>query len=238
MGFGKSIGKDIVSVIALVVLCAPLCACDAASPRLAPSAPIQWSAGGKRVVLATPDIELSELTAGGANAPRADWTKTAIELTGNDIAAALGARGIAVARADTGANPRESQIVKLNSAVGQAILLHLYYSPIKLPQKGDALDWTLGPGASLLRDKYHGDYALFVHLRDSYSSTGRQALIGVAALLLVPVPGGFQSGFASLVDLRSGKIVWFNRLLSVNGDLRSPEDAHDTVGELLKGLPL
>jgi hypothetical protein len=225
-------------VIALAFLCAPLVACDAASPRLAESTTIQWSDQAKRVVLATPDIELSELTAGGANAPRADWTRTAIDLTAKDIAAALLARGIAVTTADTAASPRESQIVKLNSAVGQAILLHLYYSPIKLPEKGDALDWTLGPGVGVLREKYHGDYALFVHLRDSYSSTGRQALMGVAALLLVPVPGGFQSGFASLVDLRTGRIVWFNRLLSVNGDLRNQDDARDTVGELLQGMPL
>jgi len=225
-------------IIALAFLCAPLMACDAASPRLAESTTIQWSSQDKRVVLVTPDIELSELTAGGANAPRADWTRTAIELTGRDIEAALSARGIAVTRSDTGASPRESQIVKLNSAVGQAILLHLYYSPIKLPEKGDALDWSLGPGVSLLREKYHGDYALFVHVRDSYSSTGRQALMGVAALLLVPVPGGFQSGFASLVDLLSGRIVWFNRLLSVNGDLRNQDEARDTVGELLQGMPL
>ena len=224
--------------IALAFLCAPLCACDAASPRLAESAPIAWSSGGKTIVLATPDIELSELTAGGAEAPRADWTGSAIALTRKEIAATLAARGVAVAEADTGANVGESQIVKLNSAVGQAILLHLYYSPIKLPEKGAALDWTLGPGVAVLHDKYHGDYALFVHLRDSYSSTGRQALMGVAALLLVPVPGGFQSGFASLVDLRTGRIVWFNRLLSVNGDLRNANDARDTVGELLKGLPL
>jgi hypothetical protein len=224
--------------IALLLLCAPLCACDAASPRLADSTPVSWTDSGKRVVLATPDIELSELTAGGANAPRADWTRSAIERTRADITATLSAKGVAVSEADTQNDARESQIVKLNSAVGQAILLHLYYSPIKLPQKGAALDWTLGPDVKLLRDKYHGDYALFVHLRDSYSSTGRQALMGVAALLLVPVPGGFQSGFASLVDLRTGKIVWFNRLLSVNGDLRNREDARDTVGELLKGLPL
>jgi hypothetical protein len=224
--------------IALLLLCAPLSACDAASPRLADNAPIAWSEAGKRVVLATTDIELSELTAGGANAPRADWTQSAIDLTRRNIAASLSARGVTITEADTRSDGRESQIVKLNSAVGQAILLHLYYSPIKLPQKGAALDWTLGPGARLLRDRYHGDYALFVHLRDSYSSTGRQALMGVAALLLVPVPGGFQSGFASLVDLRTGRIVWFNRLLSVNGDLRNPDDARDTVGELLKGLPL
>lgn len=226
MGFRK--------ILALSVLCAPLCGCDAASPMLAGNAPLS----GHSVILVTPDIELSELTAGGANAPRADWTRTAIALTGRHITAALAARGVTVTPADTAGDAREAQLVKLNSAVGNAILLHLYYSPIKLPQKGDALDWTLGPGVGRLRAHYHGDYALFVHVRDSYSSTGRQALIGVAALLLVPVPGGFQSGFASLVDLRTGKIVWFNRLLSVNGDLRHDDDARDTVGELLKGLPL
>jgi len=224
-------------VITLFLLCVPLCACDAASPRLADGATISWS-GEKRIVLATPDIELSELTAGGVNAPRADWTGDAISLTRKDVTDTLAARGVSVIEADTGANARESQIVKLNSAVGQAILLHLYYSPIKLPQKGDALDWTLGPGVNVLRDKYGGDYALFIHVRDSYSSTGRQALIGVSALLLIPVPGGFQSGFASLVDLRTGQIVWFNRVLSVNGDMRNPDDARDTVGELLQGLPL
>jgi hypothetical protein len=225
-------------IFASLFFCMPLCACDAASPRLADSAPLVFEAAQKRVVLATPDIELSELTTGGANAPRADWTKSAIAHTRGQIAAMLGARGVQLVEADTMADARESQLVKLNSAVGQAILLHLYYSPIKLPQKGDALDWSLGPDAVLLRRHYQGDYALFIHLRDSYSSTGRQALMGVAALLLVPVPGGFQSGFASLVDLRSGKIVWFNRLLSINGDLRNEKDARDTVGELLKGLPL
>lgn len=223
--------------IALFLLCLPLCACDAASPRLAESATVSWS-GEKRVVLATPDIELSELTAGGVDAPRADWTGSAIALTRKDIADTLAARGVRAVEADTAANARESQIVKLNSAVGQAILLHLYYSPIKLPEKGDALDWTLGPGVKVLRDKYQGDYALFIHIRDSYSSTGRQALMGVSALLLIPVPGGLQSGFASLVDLRTGRIVWFNRVLSVNGDLRNADDARDAVGELLQGLPL
>src|SRR5215469_7435203 len=109
-------------VITLLLLCVPLCACDAASPRLADGATISWS-GEKRIVLATPDIELSELTAGGVNAPRADWTGDAISLTRKDVTDTLAARGVSVIEADTGANARESQIVKLNSAVGQAILL-------------------------------------------------------------------------------------------------------------------
>ena len=49
--------------------------------------------------------------------------------------------------------------------------------------------------------------------------------------------GGEQHGFASLVDLRSGDIVWFNRLLSVVGDLRTEEPAAKTVSQLLEGLP-
>lgn len=224
--------------IALVFLCAPLWGCDAASPRLAATVPITWSDSAKRVVLVTPDIELSELTAGGAEAPRADWTQKAVSLSTDAIRARLAAQGVGVVMADTAADPRENQLVKLGSAVGDAILIHLYYSPIKLPQKGDALDWTLGPGVKILRERYKGDYALLLHVRDTYSSTGRQALMGVAAFLLVPVPGGLQSGFAALVDLRTGKIVWFNRLLSVDGDMRNPDDARDTVGELLKGLPL
>ena len=60
----------------------------------------------------------------------------------------------------------------------------------------------------LLRDKYRADYSLFVHLRDSYASPGR----GVA------LEGGSQVGFASLVDLNTGDIVWINRLRRNSGD--------------------
>jgi hypothetical protein len=35
------------------------------------------------------------------------------------------------------------------------------------------------------------------------------------------IMGGVQSGFASLVDLRTGDIVWFNQLGRATGDLRS-----------------
>lgn len=112
-----------IRIVALLFVCAPLYACEAASPRLADSAPIAWSGTAKTIVLATPDIELSELTAGGAEAPRSDWTKTAIDLTAKNIAATLGTRGVTVIQADTRTDARMSQVVKLNSAVGQAILL-------------------------------------------------------------------------------------------------------------------
>ena len=49
--------------------------------------------------------------------------------------------------------------------------------------------------------------------------------------------GAVQYGFASLVDLRSGDIVWFNQLHSQTGEIREAGPAKDTVAELLTGCP-
>jgi hypothetical protein len=43
--------------------------------------------------------------------------------------------------------------------------------------------------------------------------------------------------FASVVDLNTGDIVWFNRLISTTGDLRNQKEANKSVANLLKGLP-
>jgi hypothetical protein len=40
-------------------------------------------------------------------------------------------------------------------------------------------------------------------------------------------------GFASLVDLETGDIVWFNRLARAHGDLRTPDAAAETVKALV-----
>ena len=109
---------------------------------------------------------------------------------------------------------------------------------INLPTKGKNLDWSLGPGVTALRDHYNGDYALFVYVRDSYSSPGRTAVIILGAIAGIGVQGGTQVGFASLVDLRTGKIVWFNRLISSTGSLKEDKPAAATVKNLLAGLPL
>jgi len=57
------------------------------------------------------------------------------------------------------------------------------------------------------------------------------------ALLGVGLAGGAQTGYASLVDLRTGRVVWFNNLARGFGDLREPEPARETVEALLKSFP-
>jgi len=78
-------------------------------------------------------------------------------------------------------------------------------------------------------------------VRDSYASAERQAaMVGIAILSLgraVPL-GGVQLGYASLVDLNTGQVVWFNRLQRGRGDLREGDKAAETLNALLAEFPI
>lgn len=195
-----------------------------------------------RILLMEPDIELSELTAAGLEEPKADWTlrgRKNVDLALEDFFAAGSVRLVRY-RPPAG-NPdierRDDQLVKLHERVGSSILMHLYGSAATLPGKGGKLDWTLGAGTADLGVEQRADYALFVYIRDSYATAGRVATMVVMALIGVDVQGGIQVGFVSLVDLKTGDVVWFNRLVSETGDLREREPAAKAVDKLLAGFP-
>lgn len=188
------------------------------------------------------DVELSVLTAGGLLEPRADWTESAEKYMSIALQRYQDTRGAQLVKyhQPEGEDLFEQKLIeieRLHSVVGQAILTHEYNNQLKLPSKGEAFDWTLGADVSALKDKYKADYALFLFVRDSYSSAGRIFMQLFAAALGVGIAGGQQLGFASLVDLNTGKISWFNRLFSGVGDIRTQESAEQTVALLLEGLP-
>lgn len=196
-----------------------------------------------RVLLMRPDIELSELTVGGLLEPKADWTAAAGEHVVAALRAELQGKKAALVpyQAPTQNPAREyahTQLVKLHDVVGGAIVVHKYLPAFALPSKKDTFDWTLGQGVNVLREDYGAEYGLFILFRDSYASAGRKVMMVGAALFGVGIPGGTQVGFASLVDLRSGDILWFNRLISPAGDLRTPEGARKAVQNLLADLSL
>ena len=63
-------------------------------------------------------------------------------------------------------------------------------------------------------------------------------VIGAAALG-VSLPMGGQEAYASLVELKTGKVVWFNQAVAgPTADMRSPEGAKLLTEALLKDLPL
>ncbi len=194
---------------------------------------------GAEVLIVESDIELSELLGSGVQQPRADWTEGARRLVDDAIADELQRRGARLTHYRAPQDPqlaqRQRQAILLHEAVGTSILIHRHFG-VPLPHKGKAFDWTLGPGVRALDPDAR--YALFVFIRDSYASGGRKAMMAVGLLLGVGVSLGQQVGFASLVDLEDGRVVWFNLLSSQTGDLRDAEGAKASVAKLLDGVPL
>lgn len=189
------------------------------------------------------DVELSELSFGGVPTVRADWSdlaQTHMQAALDRFMAGRTARTIALADADVtqDINTTEGQVIKLFGAVGASIANHRYNPQLALPTKGDKFDWSLGPEVQSLAQRQNAEYALFLFVRDSYASGERAIAIGLAAVLFgVALQGGIQTGYAALVDLKTGEIAWFNRLLRGTGDLRTEAMARETIDALLVEFP-
>ncbi len=198
--------------------------------------------GTAKVLLMEPDVEVSLLTAGGLLEPNAQWTQQAKASVAKALSKELGEFEAQVVTYSApefeNANDPHVQVIKMHRAVAKSILLHKYTGIYQLPTEDGKLDWSLGPGTQSLLQEYDADFGLFVYLRDSFSSGGRTALIVLGALMRVQVEGGQQFGFASLVDLRSGDVLWFNRLIRKAGDIRDGDGAETAVDDLLEDLPL
>jgi hypothetical protein len=216
-----------------VLACGSLAACVQTTALKSTNATFDWSSPQKRVLLIAPDVELAEVTAGGLREPRADWSDHAAHAIEASIGQALAQRGIEVSTLETLNDPHDVQLAKLHSVVGMEILFH-HMGLSKLPTKTSPLDWTLGPGTNDLRGRHGADYGMFVFVRDSYSSGTRKAM-----MMLGMANGGMQGAFVSLVDLRTGNIVWFNQLFTEGGgDLRDGSGAPAFTADLLKGAPI
>jgi hypothetical protein len=202
--------------------------------------------GNYRLIVMRPHVRVTVLTAGGLREPREDWTEQARA----NVLAALqeqqakrgGKATIAATPQDAGADPQiVNELDRLHEAVGLTIRMHKYTPGFELPTKKGIFDWTLGPRAVEYGRVSGYDYALFLHAEDSFSSGGRIALQAVSMLgcvvgvCIVPASGS-QVAFVSLVDLKTGKVVWYNFLFSEDGDIRKPEGAKEMVELLLDDM--
>lgn len=196
-----------------------------------------------KLVLVPFDMELFSLSAGGVLEPRADWTdaaqrhfRTAL-MARKDI---VGPDTVELKEADL---DELGQLNALHGTVAEAVFLHHMVKMPALPTKNEALDWTLGDAVAPLRTRTGADYALFFWVRDSYATAERKAamvamtIVGAAFGVAIIPAGGQQVGYASLVDLKTGRIVWFNNLMRASGDLREVQPAAETVEALLRTFP-
>lgn len=196
------------------------------------------------VVLMRPDMEVGELQAGGVVEPNADWTKAAREHLAKAMEASHRNRNIELKPIDE-RQADNAQLVAdyeaLHRAVAEAIVTYKYQGA-KLPTKKDRFDWTLGPGAQKLGEASGANYALFFHGRDNFASASRKAVqvagfLGCLVGVCVITRGGQHVYYASLVELSTGNVVWFNVLRGSKGDVREAEGAQGMVDAMMASMP-
>lgn len=228
------LGRSTCAVVVLYVV--TLGAALAESRNLAPDFP--GLPKGAAIAVMQPDIELFSMSAGGVQEPKADWTEAALKHVQGALASKAASLGMTMRELSENDADDLAEVNALHAAVARSIALHHMMGGVyALPTKDGKLDWSLGDAVVPLRERAGSDYALFIWMRDSYASTERKVAMFVMAALGVGITGGFQVGYASLVDLRNGRVLWFNQLVRGTGDLRETEPANETVTALLKNFP-
>jgi hypothetical protein len=145
----------------------------------------------------------------------------------------------------TAASPEDAvaQYAALHKAIVASILEHQYnLGGGKLPTKKDAFAYTMGPGAAQLGAMSGANYGLFIMTNDEFASASRKTmqvagLLGCMVGFCVIVRGGVHDSYASLVELSTGNIVWFNLQRGSKGDVRQEAGARDMARAILASMP-
>ena len=207
--------------------------------------------GDYDLIVMRPVVEVGTVTAGGLVQPNAEWSQQArthlVEALRRYETERGGRTVFLDSRSGLDGVPPETvaNLERLFIAVGNSIILHRYMGA-ELPTKRRlGIDWTLGEDAVAFGQATGMEYALFLHAEDSIASTERTAIqiVGIAGCVIgfcAPQGGGGQSAYASLVDLRTGEVAWFNILQTSSllpgvrfGDLRTADGAEQLVDRLI-----
>lgn len=230
-----------------------LAVCAAAVLLLAPAiSSAQQKSGSKegfalkeksvRILLVRPTIKTGAQSTGGLFEPNADWTAQARENIAAALSVAQKKLGNDVVVADEPIGPAAEKMADyraLFSVLADSVIEYQFFVGNRLPTKKrkGTFDWTMGPGVVAIAGDTGADYALFIYNEDQYGSTGRKILQLFAAMAYITVKSGEHRGFAGLVDLHTGDLVWLNADQEMGGDVRTPEGAQKRVAELLKKFP-
>ena len=200
------------------------------------------SLAGQKILIVRPTVWVGEQSTGGMAEPNADWTAQSRIL----LAEELGRRqknfrvevvsetdalaGDAALLADYGA---------LFESVAGAVVEYQFFKGNRLPtRKNHPFEWTLGPSGKVLAERTGARYALFINVKDEFGSFGRKMFQVLAAGLVgVGVQSGVHRGYAGLVDLETGNLLWLNADNAMGGDVRVADGMQKRVDQLLEGFP-
>lgn len=200
---------------------------------------------GKKILVLRPFVSVGAQSTGGMFEPNGDWTETArknIQVALEQLQTKLGNSVVIPPEAYGEDAQRLQEHLALFAAVSQAVIEYQFFVGNRLPTKkrdakNDVFDWSLGTGVASLPGAKDADYALFIYNRDAYGSTGRKVLQVFAAMGGIPVTAGEHQGYAGLIDLKTGDVLWLNADGKMGGDVREPDGSEKRVRQLLEDFP-
>ncbi len=193
-----------------------------------------------RVVVLKKDISVAEVTTGGLDQPKADWTKQAQSSFDTAFQANLSQRSIQyVPTPELKGDDAKllSNYLDLLKITADQAVKHEVFAGEALPTKNSELSWSLGPQISVLGSKLAADYGLIMYSRNSYISKGRKSAEIVSSLFGEKAPTGVNAGSMTLVDLKTGDIVWMNIDVLLNGDVRNDAGSIEQISQLMRNFP-
>jgi len=201
---------------------------------------------GKTILVFRPTVRVGAQSTGGMFEPNADWTDQGRKNIAEALAKRQGSLGNKVISAPVSYG-EEAQLVEeysaLFAAVSQSVIQYQFFVGNRLPtkkrdNKANVFEWSLGKGVASLPGAKEADYALFIYNKDAYGSTGRKLLQAVALLGAgVAIQSGEHAGYAGLVDLKTGDLLWLNADGAMGGDVREVDGADKRINQLLEEFP-
>lgn len=193
------------------------------------------------VLVLPADIVVSQVSVGGDDQPRADWTEAATESLNDALDEFFFNRGVMPVRYASDAIADEDLDI-----IRQA---NINLDAIQLAQQGDAMpgmrEYALTPELTRSLEEYGADYAVFVMLRARQASAGRTAARAIGGILtntisIEAIPDAYR---VALFDLRDGQVVWANMDPAAYRGLGNPGEADTgrwlrSFETLFRGFPL
>jgi len=195
-----------------------------------------------RILVFRPDVKVGSQSAGGTVTPMADWTTDARAFMTTALVSdkPVSASEIVFMPELSGADGLLlADYRALFRTVADTVILHRLFKGNRLPTKKSGFEYTLGSGVSRLGHIGGGDYGLFLTTNDAFGSTSRKMLqIFAAGVVGVGISSGKHTGYAGLIDFKTGDLLWMNADYAMGGNVREADGASKRIAQLLKGFPV
>lgn len=197
---------------------------------------------GQKILLFRPTVWVGEQSTAGMPEPNADWTAQARVLMNSELSKRQVdfSNELLIEPELVGDDARSlAEHKALFNSVASSVMNYQFFKGNRLPtRKNQPFEWTLGANTSRIARLTGARYGLFVTTQDQYGSFGRKMFqILAAGLVGVGVQSGVHIGYAGLVDLESGDLVWLNADGAMGGDVRTEDGMQKRVGQLLEDFP-